>query len=179
MRSLRRTIEISDGVNVDLLFTPHLFTFEGVQGASFERIHNDTDSEAQKYAVIFELYADIMFAAALNAWVLDGHGTIEDAPFKRGDFHAFMTADPTSFGKVLNFALEALTGKCVQQLVKDAAASKEAAKESTSDDKPEEGSKKKFFSAGLRGNRSVPDRRLRSNRTPSRDDDAARISAAA
>lgn len=145
MRSLRRTIQISDGVNVNLLFTPHLFTFEGVQGASFERNHANDESEAQRSAVVFELYADIMFAAALNAWVLDGCGTVEEAPFKRGDFHAFMTADPESFGKALNFALEALTGKTVQQLVKDAAQTKTDAKESKSDDQPTNGRKKKVL----------------------------------
>lgn len=143
MRSLRRTIEISDGVNVNLLFTPHLFTFEGVQGASFERTHIDGEDEARKSTAVFELYADIMFAAALNAWVLDGCGDIEDAPFKRGDFHAFMTADPKNFGKVMNFALEALTGKSVQQLIKEASESKETTKDATSDDTAEDGGKKK------------------------------------
>lgn len=147
MRSLRRTIQISDGVNVNLLFTPHLFTFEGVQGASFERDHKDDEdaSEAKRTAAIFELYADIMFAAALNAWVLDGCGSVEDAPFKRGDFHAFMTADPESFGKALNFALEALTDKSVQQLVKDAAQTKETHKNATSEDQSAPERKKKAF----------------------------------
>ena len=145
MRSLRRTIQISDGVNVNLLFTPHLFTFEGVQGASFERDHADDESEAQRSAVVFELYADIMFAAALNAWVLDGCGSVEDAPFKRGDFHAFMTADPENFGKALNFALEALTGKTVQQLVKDAVQTKTDAKDAKSEDQPTAERKKKVL----------------------------------
>lgn len=145
MHSLRRTIQISDGVNVNLLFTPHLFTFEGVQGASFERDHADDESEARRSAVVFELYADIMFAAALNAWVLDGCGTVEDAPFKRGDFHAFMTADPENFGKALNFALEALTGKTVQQLVKDAVQTKPDAKDAKSEDQPTQERKKKVL----------------------------------
>lgn len=148
MRSLRRTIQISDGVNVNLLFTPHLFTFEGVQGASFERAGvsdaaKDERSAQKRTTAIFELYADIMFAAALNAWVLDGCGSVEDAPFKRGDFHAYMTASPEDFGKTLNFALEALTGKTVQQLIKDAPQTKADAKESASDDAPEDGVKKK------------------------------------
>lgn len=150
MRSLRRTIEISDGVNVNLLFTPHLFTFEGVQGASFERkgISDDEDDgdelkKAKKTNAIFELYADIMFAAALNAWVLDGNGDVDNFPHKRGDFHAFMSADPQSFGNTLNFALEALTGKSVQQLVKDVSEAKESTKETKSDDAPENGVKKK------------------------------------
>ena len=162
MRSLRRTIQISDGVNVNLLFTPHLFTFEGVQGASFERNHADDESEAQRSAVVFELYADIMFAAAMNAWVLDGCGSVEDAPFKRGDFHAFMTADPENFGKALNFALEALTGKTVQQLVKDAVQTNQTQKTRSLTTSRQQNVKKKFFSAGLCANRSVPDRRLRS-----------------
>ena len=145
MRSLRRTIEISDGVNVNLLFTPHLFTFEGVQGASFERDQNEDADDKKNSVAVFELYADIMFAAALNAWVLDGCGSVEDAPFKRGDFHAFMTADPKTFGKTLNFAVEALTGKSVQSMLKDAAEAKQSAKESKPDDKPTEEVKKKPF----------------------------------
>jgi len=145
MRSLRRTVEISDGVNVNLLFTPHLFTFEGVQGASFERDTVEGDEKKTSVAV-FELYADIIFAAALNAWVLDGCGSIEDAPFKRGDFHAFMTAEPKSFGKTLNFAVEALTGKSVQSMLKDAVEAKQTAKDAKPDGSAaEEVKKKRFF----------------------------------
>ena len=152
MRSLRRTIQISDGVNVNLLFTPHLFTFEGVQGASFERKgvseavdESDLLARAKKTNTVFELYADVMFAAALNAWVLDGCGDVEDFPHKRGDFHAYMTADPESFGKTLNFALEALTGKTVQQLVESASETKADVKDAKSDDAPDNGVKKKTF----------------------------------
>ena len=86
-----------------LLFTPRLYMFKGEQGATLD---NDTQDLMQVYA----LYADLMFCAALNLWTLEGKDK-EDAPFRRADFHGFSSADPKAFGKALNFALEALTGK--------------------------------------------------------------------
>ena len=110
MRSARYTIEFGDGVKVPMLFTPHLYSFKGTQGVTFEVEDKDNTSE------VIALYADVMFCAALNAFVLDGNGGVEDFPHKRGDFHEFMMVDPQSFGKALNFAVEALTGKSVKEL---------------------------------------------------------------
>lgn len=106
MRSLRYTIELVNGVKAEMLFTPHLYSFKGTSGISFEA---DTTSERE----VFELYADVMYCAALNAWVLDGRNE-EDAPFRRSDFHEWMAAEPRAYGKALNFALVALTGKTIQ-----------------------------------------------------------------
>lgn len=115
MRSVRYEIEVKDGVKVPMLFTPHLYSFKGTQGVDFQR----RDGELTN-AETFEVYADIMFCAALNAWVLDGHGGVEEFPATRGDFHAFMIERPKDYGKALSFAVEALTGKRLKELVEDA-----------------------------------------------------------
>ena len=103
-----------------MLFTPHLYSFKGTQGVDFE-IESAGERE------VFELYADVMFCAALNAWVLDGHGDVEDFPHRRGDFHEFMALDPKSYGKALNFALQALTGKTLRELVESGSNEKQNA----------------------------------------------------
>lgn len=102
-----------------MLFTPHLYSFRGVQGTTLEP-QGDTGRRE-----VFELYADIMFCAALNAWVLDGHGCPEDYPHTRGDFHEFMAAEPKEYGKALNFAVQAMTGKSIQDFISDASKPKE------------------------------------------------------
>lgn len=112
MKTLRRTFEIKDGVKIDTLFTPHLYSFKGEQGIDF--VPRDDSVMAS-----LELYADVIFCAALNAWVLDGRGTPDDFPHKRGDFHEWLTAEPVAFGAAVNFAVEALTGKTVKQLVEE------------------------------------------------------------
>lgn len=103
MRQVRKYIEIKDGVNVGMLFTPRLYSFKGVQGVDFTAKPDDT-------AALFALYADIMFCAALNLWTLDGND-IDETPFSRADFHEFSAASPKEFGKAVDFALQALTGK--------------------------------------------------------------------
>ena len=103
MRQVRTQVEIRQGVKVGLLFTPRLYMFKGEQGITFKA---DTNDLMQVYA----LYADIMYCAALNLWTLEGREKA-DAPFNRADFHEFSAMNPQAFGKVLNIALEALTGK--------------------------------------------------------------------
>lgn len=114
MRTLRRTFEIKDGVKIETLFTPHLYSFKDQQGIDF------TPRDDSVMASL-ELYADIIYCAALNAWVLDGHGSPEEFPHRRGDFHEWMAAEPAAFGAAVNFAVEALTGKTVKQLTEEQA----------------------------------------------------------
>ena len=97
MVPVRTTVEISEGVKVDLLFTPRI-----------------------------ERYADIMYFAALNAWELDGYGTEEDFPHKRGDFHGWMQADREGFGKAMGFAVRAITGKTIREIQAEEEAKRKA-----------------------------------------------------
>lgn len=113
MVPVRKTVEISEGVRVELLFTPRLSFYEG----QFGRLP-ELGPEAG-FMRIMERYADIFFFAALNAWELDGHGTVEDFPHKRGDFHGWMTADPKGFGDAVKFAVRALTGKTDKELASE------------------------------------------------------------
>lgn len=96
-------VEIKQGVEVEVLFTPRLYSFKGKEGIDFSA--DKTDAGA-----VFALYADIIYCAALNLWTLQGNAE-EDFPYHRADFHEFSMANPKAFGKAVNFALEALTGK--------------------------------------------------------------------
>lgn len=110
MRTVQTKIELRQGVEVGLLFTPRLYMFKGEQGVDFE-----TDGTLQG---TYALYADILFCAALNLWTLEGNEK-DDAPFTRVDFHAFSTQNPKAFGKAMNTALEALTGKSLKDFINE------------------------------------------------------------
>ena len=126
MRTLRRTIQLKDGVEVETLFTPHLFSFQAETNITLQVDKNDLVS-------VMEAYADIYYLAALNSWVLDRNGAVDAFPHTRGDFHAYMSANPKEFAKDVDFAVQALTGKTLRETTKAEAESEE----------PAEGSKKK------------------------------------
>lgn len=116
MRTVRASVELRQGEKVEMLFTPRLYLFKGEQGVDFV-----TDSTLNG---MYALYADILFCAALNLWTLEGKDK-EDAPFTRADFHAFSAENPKAFGKAMNTALEALTGKSMKDFIKEAEKSAE------------------------------------------------------
>lgn len=142
MRSLRRDIEIKDGVRVATLFTPHLFSFREETGLTLEVDENDTLG-------IMEAYADVFYLAALNAWVLDGRGDVSTFPHTRGDFHEYMAANPREFGKDMNFAVEALTGRKIGDLSAEA-----EKRDPGAGNGPEKGKKKLFRLIGRISRRS-------------------------
>ena len=110
MATLRRKIQLKDGVEVETLFTPHLFSYKDEKRLALEA---DTSDIRQ----VIEAYADIYYLAAINAWELDGHGTAEDFPRTRGDFHEYAAANPRAFAHDVDFAVKALTGKTAKELV--------------------------------------------------------------
>ena len=113
MRNLRYEIELKDGVKVKMLFTPHLYSFNGIGGVDFSKKDELNERE------VLEMYADLMYYAALNSWVLDDSGNVEDFAYTRGDFHSWMFCEPKAFGKALSFALDALTGKKLRDIVNE------------------------------------------------------------
>lgn len=140
MVPVRKTVEISEGVRVDLLVTPHMAVYEDEAGTK----------GIAKDATIQEVlcrYADLMYLAALNAWELDGHGTQADFPHKRGDFHGFMQADSKGFGEAMAFMVSAITGKTARELKAEEKAAKKAQDEAEDEGKGEgpEVKKKSFF----------------------------------
>ena len=108
MKVIRTKVTIK-GVEVEMLFTPRLYCFKGLQGVT---LSGDTSELSQ----VFSLYADILYCAALNAWTLEGND-VEDAPFKRADFHEFSASNPQAFGKAIDFALKALSGKSLKDFI--------------------------------------------------------------
>lgn len=96
---------------MELLFTPRLYSFKGYKGIT---LAGDTEDLAQVYA----LYADILYCAALNAWTLEGND-LESAPFNRVDFHEWSAINPQEFGKAISFALKALSGRSLDEFIKD------------------------------------------------------------
>jgi hypothetical protein len=132
-------IEIREGQKVAMLFTPRLYAFKGTEGVTFEQ-------EGADMLAVYALYADVMFCAALNHWTLT-HPADEEFPYNRVDFHEYSVTHRKSFEKAVIFAMEALSGKSVRELMENAKKTAETAKESASDAKVEEDVKKK----GLRG----------------------------
>ena len=131
MIPVRKSIVVKDGgAAVDLLLTPHLYSFTDQYGIDFATNLKDTRE-------VMENYADVCFLAAVNAWVLDGKGTTEDFPYTRGDFHAWAAQEPKEFGKFVSFAVCALTGKTAAELA-------EGKKPAAGEDAPEDGKKKSW-----------------------------------
>lgn len=126
MVPVRKTVEICEGVKVDLLFTPRVSIYQETV-APLPELDKDAG-----FVKVMERYADIMYFAALNAWELDGHGTAEDFPHKRGDFHGWMNADPKGFAEGVRFAVCALTGKTTKQLMEDEAKARQSAEKAPS-----------------------------------------------
>lgn len=108
MTKARLQISMDEGWKVDLLFTPHLYSYRGTAGATLA-LPSDELPEDEKVRETMSLYADVMFLAALNAWELDGHDG--EFPRTRGDFHAWATSNPRAFGRAMAQCVEALTGK--------------------------------------------------------------------
>ena len=132
MIPVRKSVVLNEGgAAVDLLLTPHLYSFK-------ERFGIDFSADLKNNREVMENYADVAFLGAVNAWVLDGKGTVDDFPWTRGDFHAWAASCPAAFGKFVAFAVSALTGKTAAELVgekDESAKKKDEAKEEDEDGK--------------------------------------------
>ena len=139
MVPVRKTVTISEGVKVDLLFTPRLSMYQ-------ETVTPLPELGADAGVLqVMERYADIMYFAALNAWELDGHGTVEDFPHTRGDFHGWMQADRKGFAEGVKFAVSALTGKTAGQLLAEEEKRRESEKEAAKNEQAEPVKKKRSW----------------------------------
>lgn len=107
MRTIRYKATVN-GVETAMLFTPRLFEFKT---ASMDFCAGDA-------AKVSGMYADIAYCAALNYWTLEER---DPADFKltRLDFHEWSAANPAEFGKVMRVAIEAITNKSLDELMKE------------------------------------------------------------
>lgn len=107
MKIVKHKVTIN-GVETAMLFTPRLFEFK-TPSMDF------SGGEATKVA---GMYADIAYCAALNYWTLTDHA-IEDFRLTRLDFHEWSAQEPAEFGKVMKIAIEAITNKSLDELIKE------------------------------------------------------------
>ena len=138
MVPVRGTFEIAEGVKVEMLVTPRISLYQHMIPALPEMSGEESDK-----AVLMERYADLMYIAALNAWEIDGKGTAEDFPHKRGDFHGWMVADPEGFGRAVSFLVCALLGKTAHQLAEEGRKKKDSPEGGKQQETDEETVKKK------------------------------------
>lgn len=89
-----------------MLFTPRLFEYKT----------DAMDFSAGSATKVTAMYADIAYCAAINLWTLKNN-RVEDFQLERVDFHEWAALEPTAFGKIIRFSLEALTNKTVEELV--------------------------------------------------------------
>jgi hypothetical protein len=107
MKTIRYEVTIN-GVKTAMLFTPRLFDFK-TPSMDF------SGGEATKVA---GMYADIAYCAALNYWTLTDHA-VENFQLTRLDFHEWSAQEPAEFGKVMRIAIEAITNKSLDELMKE------------------------------------------------------------
>ena len=136
MRQLRNTVHLREGLDVDLLFTPHLYSYKERTGLTLEYSGKD-------HFELLSVYADLMYLAGMNAWELDGTGTPDTFPVTRADFHEWMMQDPAAFGRTVDLSVEAMTGKPLKEYVQEAEATQ-----------GEDGKKKPWGCITRRSNRS-------------------------
>jgi hypothetical protein len=108
MRTLKHKA-IINGVETVMLFTPRLFDFKT---ASMD--FSDSGSASK----VAGMYADIAYCAALNYWTLEENDPA-DFELTRVDFHEWAVQQPTEFGKTMKIALEAITNKSLEELLKE------------------------------------------------------------
>ena len=118
MKAIRSKATIK-GVETIMLFTPRLFEFKT---ASMDF------SGADSAGKVAGMYADLAYCAALNYWTLEEHD-VADFELTRVDFHEWAVLSPKEFGKTMVIALEAITNKSLEELLKEQKGAEKAGKE--------------------------------------------------
>lgn len=114
MVSAIQKITIKDGVTVMLLLTPSLFAIAKERGV-------ELSADADNAQAVMELYTRIIWLAALNyhAAARMDDPNLPDFAFKYIDFAAWRGQRRDEFGRMVEVALQALTGKTLEEIVKE------------------------------------------------------------
>ena len=118
MKTIRSKATIK-GVETIMLFTPRLFEFKT---ASMEF------TDAASAGKVAGMYADLAYCAALNYWTLE-ENDVADFKLSRADFHEWAVINPSEFGKLMVVALEAITNKSLDEILKEQKAETKAGSE--------------------------------------------------
>lgn len=115
MTSPRTTVELKEGVKVELLFTPSMYALARRRGMKIEA---DTADPAQ----VMMAYTQIMYLAALNAHevIRYDNPSAGDFQYRLIDFVEWSARRPDEFNRVLDVALQCILGKSIDELKKEA-----------------------------------------------------------
>ena len=113
-------ITIKASVEVMLLLTPSLFAIAKERGV-------ELSADAGNQQAVMDLYTKIIWLAALNyhAAARMDDPSLPDFPFAFLDFAAWRGERRDEFARIVEVAVQALTGKSLADIVKDDAASGE------------------------------------------------------
>lgn len=105
MNRIRTSIELREGVTVEILVTPALYSVAKRRGIDLVSDVNAGD--------VYGSYVKMLYVAAINAWEV---AAVDDPkmgefPYKFSDFHSWAWEDNDRLTKMVAFLYEALTGK--------------------------------------------------------------------
>lgn len=105
MERTRTTIELREGVTVEILVTPALYGVAKRHGIDLTADINAGD--------VYGSYVKTLYCAAISAWEVAAvdDPTLGEFPYKYGDFHDWAWADTARLARIVAFIYEALTGK--------------------------------------------------------------------
>ena len=109
MERVRYTIELREGVTVELLVTPALYSVAKKRGIDLVADLNAGDWTTS--------YIKTIYCAAILAWEVAAvdNPKLGDFPHKYGDFHEWAWADSERFTGVVKKVFQALTGKTLEE----------------------------------------------------------------
>lgn len=115
MRQVRDTIEIREGVKVELLYTPSLFGIARQKGL-------DMTAESKDMPSVLRVYCKALYCAAVNAWECRrmDHPDMGDFPYEFIDFEEWSYREQKEFGRKAEALFLALTGKTLKEAAKEA-----------------------------------------------------------
>ena len=111
MDRVRFNVELKDGVAVELLVTPALYSVARKRG-----IDVTADLNAGDWVTS---YIKTIYCAAINAWEVRAvdDPKVGEFPYTYADFHEWAYADTERFTSVVREVYEALTGKKLEEAV--------------------------------------------------------------
>ena len=112
---IRTTIELGEGVRVEILVTPALYRIAKQRGISLVDDANAGDADP------YTSYIKILYCAAINAWEVAAvdDPTMGEFPHKYAEFDEWAWSDKARLGRMINFIYEALTGKTLKDTLKE------------------------------------------------------------
>ena len=107
----RTTIELKDGVKVELLFTPSMYAVARRRGMKIE-------ADASDAAAVMKAYTELMYIAALNAHEVMRFDdpSLGEFPHRLIDFVEWSAVRQEEFVSALDVAVQNVLGKSLDEL---------------------------------------------------------------